>query len=597
MKKLVLLLIVLCSLTHARTINVPADFETIQGGINAAANGDTVLVAPQVYYENVDLSGKSIVLASRYILSGDSTVINNTVIDGGNIGAVVRIIDSPDLCPEVNGFTIQNGKWEGDDPPLFGNGLICISSTCRLKNLKIHSNEGFMSGGFYFRNAKVEMEKSEITDNLGKSYGYAESGGLYALNSTIYMKNVVMRGNRGDYSGACYLHESDLYCENVEFIENVGVDGVGCIWLEKNQKMQLVACDFIENRGYQYGVMQVNQGGKIVLDSCNINDNTAGECGGFNLNADTVIIRNSRFGPHKSTKVWIFHVQDSYTIIERSEIYHNTIPNFIDGVFGFENSKVEIANSTFFSTVEGSSNPNSYDNGAVVACSNVSLSLINCILWMEKGKQINMRGNNIALSIAYCDIKEGRDGVVGDGQVDWLEGNIDQDPLWLDPENSDFTLLEDSPCIDAGIAFYCHEGDTLVNIMNGDYNGLAPDIGARESIYSTSRVTPKDTTRTPEPPKEFSLYNNFPNPFNPTTTISFDLPKDGFVTLKIYDITGRVVRVLKQEQKSAGAYSVLWDGLDDAGQVVAAGVYLYQIEFTDDSGERMVQTKKMSLVK
>ena len=98
-------------------------------------------------------------------------------------------------------------------------------------------------------------------------------------------------------------------------------------------------------------------------------------------------------------------------------------------------------------------------------------------------------------------------------------------------------------------------------------------------------------------PKDFVLHQNYPNPFNPTTTISFNLPTDGFVTLKIYDITGRLVRVLVQEQKLAGDHSILWDGLDDAGQNVAASVYLYRIEFSNSAGEKMVMTKKMSLVK
>jgi len=109
--------------------------------------------------------------------------------------------------------------------------------------------------------------------------------------------------------------------------------------------------------------------------------------------------------------------------------------------------------------------------------------------------------------------------------------------------------------------------------------------------------TATHVSESPEKPEAFALLSNYPNPFNPTTTISFDLPKDGFVVLKIYDITGRLVRVLVQEQKLAGAHSVLWDGLDDAGQKVAAGVYLYQIEFEDAAGERMVMTRKMSLVK
>jgi Ca-activated chloride channel homolog len=98
-------------------------------------------------------------------------------------------------------------------------------------------------------------------------------------------------------------------------------------------------------------------------------------------------------------------------------------------------------------------------------------------------------------------------------------------------------------------------------------------------------------------PKDFVLHQNYPNPFNPATTISFDLPNEGQVTLKIYDVTGRLVRVLVQEHKLAGTHSILWDGLDDAGQKVAAGIYLYRVEFVDAAGEKLVVTRKMSLVK
>ena len=98
-------------------------------------------------------------------------------------------------------------------------------------------------------------------------------------------------------------------------------------------------------------------------------------------------------------------------------------------------------------------------------------------------------------------------------------------------------------------------------------------------------------------PTEFVLFQNYPNPFNPTTTIQFEIPQDGFVTIRIYDLTGRLVHALVQEQKLAGLHSIQWDATDEAGHKVAAGVYLYQIEFTDAHGDRMVLTRKMSVVK
>ncbi|MDZ7370787.1 MAG: VIT domain-containing protein [candidate division KSB1 bacterium] len=98
-------------------------------------------------------------------------------------------------------------------------------------------------------------------------------------------------------------------------------------------------------------------------------------------------------------------------------------------------------------------------------------------------------------------------------------------------------------------------------------------------------------------PSQFVLYPNHPNPFNPSTTLRFELPGDGYVTVRIYDLTGRLVRTVFAGVAAAGEHALLWDGCDDEGLPVAAGVYLCRLEFTDSAGERLVQTIKMSLVK
>jgi hypothetical protein len=61
-------------------------------------------------------------------------------------------------------------------------------------------------------------------------------------------------------------------------------------------------------------------------------------------------------------------------------------------------------------------------------------------------------------------------------------------------------------------------------------------------------------------PKEFALSQNYPNPFNPETNIRYELPKDGVVTLRIYDLLGREVRTMVSEPQTAGYYTVRWDG-------------------------------------
>ncbi len=85
----------------------------------------------------------------------------------------------------------------------------------------------------------------------------------------------------------------------------------------------------------------------------------------------------------------------------------------------------------------------------------------------------------------------------------------------------------------------------------------------------------------------FFLNQNFPNPFNPTTTIIYQLPQDGFVSLKIFDALGREIRTLVNEYKSKGYYTVNFDGSN-----ISSGIYIYQIE----SGN-FISTKKMDLTK
>ncbi len=81
-------------------------------------------------------------------------------------------------------------------------------------------------------------------------------------------------------------------------------------------------------------------------------------------------------------------------------------------------------------------------------------------------------------------------------------------------------------------------------------------------------------------PSDYQLHANYPNPFNPTTTLSFTLPLEKAVSVRIYDITGRLVRTLINNQVfPAGTFDVSWDGTSDAGTAVASGSYLYSMEY------------------
>jgi len=93
-------------------------------------------------------------------------------------------------------------------------------------------------------------------------------------------------------------------------------------------------------------------------------------------------------------------------------------------------------------------------------------------------------------------------------------------------------------------------------------------------------------------PTEFALHENYPNPFNPTTTLRFDLPEISDVTLTIYNMLGQRVKTFNMQGTVAGYHTITWDATNDFGEQVGAGVYLYQLQAKD-----FVKTRKMVLLK
>jgi hypothetical protein len=127
-----------------------------------------------------------------------------------------------------------------------------------------------------------------------------------------------------------------------------------------------------------------------------------------------------------------------------------------------------------------------------------------------------------------------------------------------------------------------------------DVNGASCEFGL-DDIYWDDGVTIniiEDEFAENLTPTKFSLQNSFPNPFNPVTTIRYDLPENSYVNVTVYDMLGRKVRTLVNTTQDAGYKSVLWNATNNYGKPVSAGVYLYQIR----AGE-FVQTRKMVLLK
>lgn len=99
-------------------------------------------------------------------------------------------------------------------------------------------------------------------------------------------------------------------------------------------------------------------------------------------------------------------------------------------------------------------------------------------------------------------------------------------------------------------------------------------------------------------PDQFTLHQNFPNPFNPSTTISFDLPEASDLHLIIYTITGETVASVIKTAISAGFRKVQWDGTDVSGKLVSSGIYFYYLEARAiETGRTFQQSRKMVLIR
>lgn len=129
-----------------------------------------------------------------------------------------------------------------------------------------------------------------------------------------------------------------------------------------------------------------------------------------------------------------------------------------------------------------------------------------------------------------------------------------------------------------------------------DRNNIGHDGYTQLEVYLnslTSEIVTHIDDMVASHPEEFHLGQNYPNPFNPSTTINFTLRKSEYVQIMIYDQLGRLVKKLVDENKGKGINSVVWDGKNDAGDLVSSGIYFYSLK----AGKNKTITRKMIVLK
>lgn len=288
----------------------------------------------------------------------------------------------------------------------------------------------------------------------------------------------------------------------------------------------------------------VGWGAWFDIDHCVVKGNSADVGGAIYLgHGNTVTLTNSVFAGNSATNGGV--------------------------IYNEEGNWITILHCTFYGN-------SATETGDAIVCNVSQPVIVNSIFWDDSENEIE--GENC--TIRFSNIRGGWEG----------EGNLNENPLLLDPDSDDYRLTEDSPCINAGTTLFIIGEDTLLNLSEDDYYGEAPDMGAFEF-----NPEDPDTVNSPEfthadSPSDFKLISIFPNPFNSTTTIGYSLPKASPISLQVFDVNGRLVATLVDGVMPAGRHSVVWD----AGEEIGAGFYFVRLK---DEGGGMGGMRKVVLLK
>ena len=586
----------------AGVINIPSQYSTIQAGIDAAVNGDTVLVADSTYYENINFKGKAITVASHFLVDGDTTHINNTIIDGSqptnaDSGSVVSFASGEDTTSVLCGFTITSGTGTLINTTRFGGGICIISSGAtilynRIVDNYVDYNRQCHGGGIAaicdttYKICVVKIIGNTISNNKALSsqlYNGGYGGGMDIVFCNVYIGNNIISYNKVSGQDNCYgagiriegYHNRSEVINNLISL-NAAINGDcygGGLLAEGSLEAVIQWNRFEGNHSHSGGGLLYRATGGSILQNTFINNLAKFVGGGLEMRSNGLISGNTFID--NSSEGYAGGISVSFC---SPHIYNNII---------IEN-KAEIGGGIYIGEYFCGPliiNNTIVDNTANIGggiYTNLSWPLVmNTILWgniASTDPQIHIyEGDNPfpKTQVVYSDIQGGLSGL----------GNINEDPQLSDS----LTLLDSSPCIGAGIdtlesLYFCPATDLKGNNRPSPY-GSMPDIGAIESPLGLP--TDIQFSTCDKIPHMFSLRQNYPNPFNPSTAIEFALPKSAFVTLKVYNLLGEEVATLIAEQRSAGIHNWNWDA-----RGLASGVYLYRL-----GARNFVQTKKFILLR
>ncbi|MHC1777729.1 MAG: T9SS type A sorting domain-containing protein [Lentimicrobium sp.] len=355
--------------TDLSLIHIPADFPTIQQGILAATPGDTVLVDPGIYYEQINFLGKKpLMVASRYLMDGDTSHIDNTIIDGSQItnpdsASVVYFISGEDTTSVINGFTIRHGR---GTKYLFETGADFSRNTTRLgtsirsgfSGEKRETYVDLAGGGIFISGSGAKIINNHITENhlndtLSEEIQVLDGAGI----ATQIMESgewIVIGQNVID-NNSNYATKHESYgvgmsiCYNARVVENtvsnnintgtmahVLAGGIGIYqYPDWTQKTAIVEQNLVKNNLCESSGSWANSAGVFIQIA---NGNFTG-----NIVEQNVVTTVTTSGGG-SGGLYIFYPADGFLV--KNNVFKDNTSNLWAGGFSIENDLI-LENTVF----------------------------------------------------------------------------------------------------------------------------------------------------------------------------------------------------------------------------------------------------------
>lgn len=416
----VLVLLLAGQAADGKIILVPGEFDTIQGAIDDANDGDKIVVSPSKYNELINFNGKAITLLS--IHPDDPNVVGTTIIDGNGLAdCVVTCASGEGPNTILTGLTITGGS------SISGGGMYNFNSSPTVTKCIFKSNTASYGGGMF-----NNLSKPTVTNCTFENNASLIGGGMYNVDSNSTVTNCTFIDNTcTDSGGGIYNNFSNLTLTNCSFHGNSAVHYGGGIYNDHNTPT-LTNCVFSNNTAH-YGGGMYNRYSNSKINDCTFTSNDADYGGGIYGRQSSSKINNCTFTSNDADYGGGMYNYDQSTPAVTNCIFTgNTASNNGGGMANLLSSPT-VTNCTF----TGNS---AFLGGDGVHNENSSPTVTNCILWDDGPEEIYDNAGSSS-TVSYSDVRGGWSGAGGN--------NINGDPRFIAPATGDLRLLRFSPCVDA----------------------------------------------------------------------------------------------------------------------------------------------------